>query len=301
MMKRIVFLMVFVISLIALGVYVIHEKKNNPSKPSLEGLFTLFGKPVKAIDRSITKTLHVTNKEEAEYGRSISTYYEKNSSNFLKDQQYLQKLVDEMAKQSNPKNLTWKVFIYDGPANAYALPGGVIVVFTGIFEVVQNEAELVSILAHEKGHVDLGHCMDGFRLAIKGKNMPLNGLLNLITQDLWHLSFSKYQEKEADDYAFNMLRALGYDPFSLSKAFINLKKWSEKHYKMKNDPRGIGAYFTTHPALDVRIENAQEKAKRISSSINIQKAYQGRANLQNRITKEEHHYEDEEGSSHKED
>ncbi|MGN6671536.1 MAG: M48 family metallopeptidase [Candidatus Nucleicultricaceae bacterium] len=296
-MKRILFLLLLLGSLIGLGVYVIDQKKNNATKPSLEGLFTLFGKSTKAVDRSITKALHVTNEDEAEYGAMIAQHYQFSTNTFVKERVYLQKLVDEMTKQANPKDLTWKVFVLDGPPNAYALPGGVIVVFKGLLDLVQDEAELMSILAHEKGHVDLGHCMDGFRLTIKAKNIPLPDLLNLITQGLWHLSFSKYQEKEADDYAFNMLRALHYDLFALSRAFQHLKKWSISHGASKKDPRGIGAYFTTHPALDVRIENAYEKAKRFSSPSLEHTGYIGRANLQNRVTRDEHRYEGEEGDA----
>jgi predicted Zn-dependent protease len=293
-MKRILFLFLLLGSLIGLGVYVIHEKKNNATKPSLEGLFTLFGKSTKAVDRSITKALHVTDADEAEYGATIAKHYQSRENTFVKERGYLQKLVDEMTQQANPKGFTWKVFVLDGPPNAYALPGGVIVVFKGLLDLVQNEAELVSILAHEKGHVDLGHCMDGFRLTIKAKNIPLPDLLNLLTQGLWYLSFSKYQEKEADDYAFNMLRALDYDLFSQTRAFKHLKKWAVSHGDSRKDPRGIGAYFATHPALDVRIENAYEKAKRFSSSFLEHRGYVGRANLENHVTRDEHRYEGEE-------
>lgn len=293
-MKRIFFLFLLLGSLVGLSVYVVHEKKSNATKPSLEGIFTLFGKSTKAVDRSITKALHVTNEDEAAYGAMIAKHYQSYNNAFAKERAYLQKLVDEMTKKANPKGFTWKVFVLDGPPNAYALPGGVIVVFKGLLDLVQDEAEIMSILAHEKGHVDLGHCMDGFRLTIKAKNIPLPDLLNLLTQGLWHLSFSKYQEKEADDYAFNMLRALGYDLYAQSRAFKHLKKWATSNGESRKDPRGIGAYFVTHPALDVRIENAYEKAKRFGSPYLEHTGYVGRANLQNRVTRDEHRYEGEE-------
>lgn len=293
MMKRLLFVCVILGVLVSLGIYVIQEHKKAANELSLESAFTLFGKPFKALDRSMTKMMNVTDQEEAAYGLKIAHYWAQHSlKSHKKDHQYLSKLLDLMAHQSNPKKLNWKIYLIEGPPNAFAMPGGVIVMTLGLLTILENEAEVVSILAHEKGHVDLGHCMDSMRVVIKTHGNGIDSLMTLFLKGLWHHNFSKYQETEADQYGFDTLIALGYDPQAQASALKKMQTWHQKHGIQDFKHKGIGEYFTTHPALHVRIENATEKAKRWQALHPKSVLYLGKANYLNKVTKNEHHYEE---------
>ena len=50
--------------------------------------------------------------------------------------------------------------------NAFALPGGVIIVTGGLLKTLKSEAELAAVLSHEMGHIELSHCLDTVRFQL---------------------------------------------------------------------------------------------------------------------------------------
>lgn len=91
-------------------------------------------------------------KAEAWMGSKITILYEGQTNTFL--QQHLDGLVDVLPNDSVLHEYTFRIFLDDeeDQVNAFALPGGLIVVCGGLLEAVQSENELDMILAHELGH-----------------------------------------------------------------------------------------------------------------------------------------------------
>ena len=102
----------------------------------------------------------------------------------------------------------------DSTANAFALPGGAVVVCTGLVARMQSQSELVGVLAHELGHVHMRH---GLRRVARTASLgfivsavlgDVNGLAAIVVDQsalLLGLSYDRKEERGADDYAVRLL------------------------------------------------------------------------------------------------
>jgi len=146
-------------------------------------------------------------------------------------------------------------------ANAFALPGGTIVMTDGLVKLSQNDDEIVAVLAHEVGHVRHRH---GLRLAFQslgvgaliatlfGDAASLSAIIVAVPSVLVQTGYSRAFEEEADRYAFVRLKEIGISP----RHFADILRRLE-------GSRGSGApgeraldYLSSHPATEKRIERA---------------------------------------------
>jgi predicted Zn-dependent protease len=148
--------------------------------------------------------------------------------------------------------------------NAFALPGGIIVVNTGLINATRRPEELAGVLAHEIQHVERRHS-----LVALVKDMGLRGVWLLVTGDvgssvfgraaleLTSLSFSRDAEAEADTRGFDTLVATGIDPSGMPDFFQVLAK---------QDGAAPPPFLSTHPAsgdrdqkLRARVDQLQQR------------------------------------------
>ena len=171
-----------------------------------------------------------------------------------------------------------------GP-NALALPGGVVVVTDQLVNIMAADEQVVAVLAHELGHVEQRHSMRVLlqssvtalvTMAVFGDASAIAGLAATIPTALAHSGFSRDFEREADQFAFDLLRKSGQRPADLGAALARLqaahqrdsdedKSYQEQRAKEGKRParntrrRGVDmGYFSTHPATDERIRAANE-------------------------------------------
>lgn len=114
----------------------------------------------------------------------------------------------------------------DAAVNAFAIPGGIIVVHTGLIASTRRPEELAGVLAHEVQHVEQRHSLQALV-----KNLGLRGLWMMVTGDisggtisqaaieLTSLSFSRDAEERADTAGFDALAAAGIDPRGMADFF----------------------------------------------------------------------------------
>jgi beta-barrel assembly-enhancing protease len=133
----------------------------------------------------------------------------------------------------------------DTSLNAFALPGGVIVVNTGLIAATSRPEELAGVLAHEVQHVELRHSTRGMV-----QDLGLRGLFALATGDLGgsllgeaavgltSLKFSRDDESQADHAAFDALIAADIDPSGMVGFFEIMKKQGTD---------APAAFVSTHP------------------------------------------------------
>jgi Zn-dependent protease with chaperone function len=138
----------------------------------------------------------------------------------------------------------------DETLNAYALPGGIIVVHTGLIDATRRAEELAGVLAHEIRHVEERHSMAGLV-----KQLGLSALWSLATGDLGGtlagraarelvgLKFSRDAESEADEKGFDALVSAGIDPAGMPDFFATMERRSA------NVPV---AFISTHPLSEDR-------------------------------------------------
>src|SRR5688572_3530966 len=73
-------------------------------------------------------------------------------------QQYVNRVGRSVAAQSTRAELPWRFGVIDSPGiNAFATPGGIILITRGLYEILDNEAQLAGVLGHEVAHVDKYH------------------------------------------------------------------------------------------------------------------------------------------------
>lgn len=178
--------------------------------------------------------------------------------------------VSEAAEATDGPGFQWDVRVIDKDVpNAFCLPGGKIVVFSGIVPYARNEAGLAAVIAHEVAHAVARH--GGERLsqnlalrgalaiggeAIKRKQGKLDRKSRLILGALGLggvvgviLPYSRIHEFEADRIGQIYMARAGYDP----KEAIRL--W-DRMSKIKKPP--IPVWLSTHPATEDRVRKLRE-------------------------------------------
>jgi len=120
--------------------------------------------------------------------------------------------------------------------NAFALPGGPMFIFTGLFKPTDNEAQLAGVMAHEMSHVILRHgthesskanlIQIPAKLAAAATGSSLLGQLAQaglgLTANSFILKFSRDAESEADALGSHMMAEAGYNPIEMARFFEKL-------------------------------------------------------------------------------
>ena len=145
-------------------------------------------------------------------------------------------------------------------ANAFAMPGGRIVVYDKILQGMQSYEELAALLAHEYTHVEKRHSLRSmfrklssqvfFTLLIGDVTVAGNVLLQN-ADDLKQLSYSRELETESDEYGAKLLADRGISCNGFVRLFHLLKK------ETAGTP-GTYEWLNSHPDLENRISNIQK-------------------------------------------
>ena len=176
--------------------------------------------------------------------------------------QSLQALVDRLQDRCAP--LPYRITVHVTEAdtiNAAALPGGHMVVFTGLLAEMASENELAFVLAHELGHyANRDHLRGlGRALVLMTASTLLLGADNSINSmigqgmTLTELSFSRKQESQADEFALDTLFC-HYGHVADATSFFS--KIPED-----GDPGRFGHYFASHPENRRRINHLEDLAR----------------------------------------
>jgi predicted Zn-dependent protease len=207
---------------------------------------------------SANKVVSASNNRDAEMVRrvgqritkAVETYYAQNS------------ISDKLS------GFNWEYNLVDDKAvNAWCMPGGKIVVYTGLLPVSQNEAALAAVMGHEVSHALLQHGnqrmsqgllqqLGGVALSVAVANKPAE------TQNLFlaaygagttvgvMLPFSRKQELEADRFGLIFTAMAGYNP----QEAIALWERMEKASNGQKPPE----FLSTHPSEGTRIDQLKQ-------------------------------------------
>tara|TARA_R110000868_G_scaffold272558_2_gene531771 strand:+ start:147 stop:1217 length:1071 start_codon:yes stop_codon:yes gene_type:complete len=167
---------------------------------------------------------------------------------------------------NNEFDFTFTVINSD-QVNAFALPDGNIVIFSGIIDKLENYEELVALVGHEVAHINNRHSMKMMSRNLAGYMFislifsDVNGVMAIITENahsLHSLSFSRHFEQEADTDGLNMLIANGIDPDGMS----DLMKRLESNYGEM-----IPEFLSSHPVTSQRKEYIEKMISKKSVKI----------------------------------
>lgn len=157
--------------------------------------------------------------------------------------------------------------IEESNPNAFALPGGYMILHTGILNHMQQPEELAALLGHEAGHVQNRHTTRAlFRSLASYMFISLifgdvSGITSVVLQNadvLKRLEYSRQLEREADTFGFAVLRQNQINPQGMVLLFKRLKQQEGK----LSGTSGPEEFLSTHPPLEARIKNIREMIKK---------------------------------------
>jgi predicted Zn-dependent protease len=171
--------------------------------------------------------------------------------------------IGEPLTAGSPHRYRW--FVADRPdLNAFAAPGGVVVVHAGLLRSADNAEEIAGVLAHEIAHAELRHSL---KTMVKG--MGLRALVAVALGDfsgtalaeaaknLTELGFSREAEREADRDGLRRLVTARIDPAGMVHFFEKLAK---------QQGAAPPALLSTHPAIEERIAELRREVADLSGN-----------------------------------
>lgn len=188
---------------------------------------------------------------------------------FLDDPELHQRLravTSRLLEGIDRKDIAFRFHIAaDTNVNAFALPGGFVVVNTGLMASVKSPEELAGVLAHEIAHVTRRHGLRnmiqsaGAALLIQsffGNLSGLEGVLVRGSQELLSQKYSRDFEREADETGWHYLLDAEIDPRGLIRFFKILKEQQGSFASLESSPLAL---LSTHPATDERIQSLEQR------------------------------------------
>ncbi|HEY7885110.1 MAG TPA: M48 family metalloprotease [Cellvibrionaceae bacterium] len=189
---------------------------------------------------------------------------------------YINSLLANLAQHSQLINRNLHLVVVESPVmNAFAAPGNIVGVNTGLLVHSQSETQLVSVLSHELAHLSQRHYA---RRLEQQKNMQLpmvaallaslallatdggdGGIAALTASQALaadaQLRFSRHFEQEADRLGMDIMINAGYDPYGAAEMFEQMLRAS-RFYRRPPE------FLLTHPVTESRVADARNRAQR---------------------------------------
>jgi predicted Zn-dependent protease len=209
----------------------------------------------------------ISEAQELEIGRSTAAEV-RQSIGLVDDrelQSYVQRVGATLASTSHRPALPWTFGVVDDPTpNAFALPGGYIILTRGMMNLMNSEAELAAVLGHEIGHVTARHSVTAIsRQQLAQLGLGLGGVLFPATQpfgqaigaglDLLFLKHGRDAERQADELGFDYALAHDFAVREMVDVFTALQRAGDE----QRSP--LPSWLSTHPAPAERIELVKQR------------------------------------------
>lgn len=148
---------------------------------------------------------------------------------------------------------SYRFVVFDNEMiNAFTIPGGNILISTGLIGFCDTPEELASVIAHEMGHVEKRHVVTrlikelGIEILTSGDQYVIGEVTGLLTST----SFDRKQEEEADLFASRLLEKSAIEPRTLATLFRKLEQETD------NELMDHFEIISTHPNFSSRIREA---------------------------------------------
>lgn len=218
--------------------------------------------PISAI-KALT-TQDITPEQELQMGREATAVL-LGAAPLVADrnlQRYVNDVGQWIAAQTGRNDIKWRFGVLDSPnVNAFAAPGGYVLVTRGLLERLNGEAELAGVLAHEIAHVLERHYVKG--MLSKDRSGAIMGLVGEITsarsgrareigsltnvaKGMYASGLDKDDEYQADRIGVVLAVRAGYDPYGLARVL--------QMYASNKGAEGFELFFGTHPPAQSRLD-----------------------------------------------
>jgi len=220
--------------------------------------------------RSELQIVTFSEEEEVALGGKAYVPAVQQQGGFYRDrelEEYVQGVGMRLARVSHRPNLNYRYRVLNSSVpNAFALPGGYIVVNRGLLVGLSDEAEMAAVLAHETGHVTAKHSLAGYQRAmaanvlVAGVVLAAGGRTGVqevsgITASLIENGYSRDQEREADWLGIDYMVKAGYNP----EGAVQLQEYFYRQLEGGKNPMWAEGLFRTHPFSKERLDNARAR------------------------------------------
>lgn len=184
--------------------------------------------------------------------------------------QYINTLGNKVLQTVGPQHFDYHFYVVKSKQfNAFAAPAGLVFFYSGMIETVQNEDQLLSVIAHEIGHVVSRHIAQRMEkntvvgaasllLAIAGLAIGVPGLSpgimmgSMAAGQAANLQYSREDEEQADRLSYGWMRQMRRDPQSLVDMLRVMRRITR--YSMGSE---VPQYLLTHPNPETRLGYVQ--------------------------------------------
>jgi predicted Zn-dependent protease len=208
---------------------------------------------------AITAVAGVSEQEELAMGREIAGRM-LGAAPLVNDpvlQAYVNRVGRWVALQSDRPDLPWRFAVIDTASiNAFAAPGGYVMLTRGLYEILDNEAQLAGVLAHEIGHVVRRHHVTvlqksaalsaGTQLAQRDNRSALVNNMIGTGAEVFARGLDKSAEYEADAIGIVLAARAGYNPFGLVDVLHKMAARGAADHS-------LALLFKTHPLPGERL------------------------------------------------
>ncbi len=223
-----------------------------------------------------SQMIFISQKEEMALGEK--SYKESLSQSKIitgtKDATRIKNIGAKIAKVANRSDFQWEFnLVEDEAINAFCLPGGKVVVYTGILKMAKNDDQLATVISHEIAHALARHGSERMSSSMVQQGLGAVGNIALgVTapqyQNLFNqtygigtqlgvmLHYGRMQESEADEIGIYLMSQAGYN---VNEA---LKFWEN----MSEGKKEGSDFFSTHPSSTNRISDIQKVIAKLPKS-----------------------------------
>jgi predicted Zn-dependent protease len=192
---------------------------------------------------------------------------------------YVNQVGQRLAAASHRSRLPWEFNVVNtNEINAFALPGGKVSITRGLITKMQNEDELAAVLGHEIGHITARHSVAqytrgvlitamvaGVGLALTGSDYENVGkMVAGAAGTLLLLSYSRDQERQADELGHEYMVRNNYNPKAMPRVFQMFQSLR------KSEPGLIESLLSSHPLDSERIAAAEKRVEMTSPRLTNQ-------------------------------
>jgi predicted Zn-dependent protease len=197
-------------------------------------------------------------------------------------QNYITSLGNQIVEQSEKAGEKFTFTLLDSPTlNAFATKGNYVYINRGLLTYVSNEAQLVSVLAHEVAHITKDHINSQEGITSGAQVLATVAAVLSGSNEVYEAGMAyanslikghgRRNELEADEAGAEYMAKLGYDPQQMID-MLSLMKDYESLLKKRAKSRGVSqqtyhGIFSTHPRNDSRLRTVVSKAQKLKAEI----------------------------------
>lgn len=215
----------------------------------------------------------ISTEEEIEIGANLTAGLLGAAA--LVDDEELQRYVNDVgywvAAQSRRADLPWRFGVIDSPGvNAFAAPGGYVVITLGLYQLLENEAQLAGVLAHEIEHVVRRHHLKALQESMQREfwtDLTVDTVSDSVGDkkgrkimrkladsglQLYTTGLDRDLEFEADLRGVVLMARAGYDPYAFLDVLTTIDSINPASAELT-------VFMHTHPPIDDRLDTLAAK------------------------------------------